>query len=539
MISARSNSSSALKAFLVLLNYHQYSIASGSSSSSSSSASSPPLSPPLIKPAAAVVTKTSALDTSTLMDVDREMLRMFGVSMEDGIVDDNGSASHLNEEITARRTIGSEREENQILSSSPTTTTAEKESQKRSENDVETSGGEEWWRDPFRLFESESTPPEEQGLEATLLEKKPKQTDLWVKKAKQSPSIVSSSDELRQTAEEKELPAHRARGGKEDNQGVTSITKDKLKVNIDVANGIDTLELQKVSSSALQPVSKEKLYLPTISPKTFTMPILIPLAMSKFKSAIPFTKYFLFIAMAQVAWSWVKDVPQIVHRWTSANTTTLKLPSSGKEDVETKDEGITADSSPEGLSVEEIESLQKLGFHQYPVDTNSNKEYQEREHVDDVVANGEVETEGTVETQKQGLFNRFVGRGRGRVSKNELKEELHKWKRRAQKAESEAESLQHEWSVCIQQLQEANAEKTRLQSTNKYLKEQLRDNQRTTDDVLKRERQKANDEIMRIREAMVEVLDRERKLIRDHMLTASKEVRAAILAAEDDKYIAL
>lgn len=156
---------------------------------------------------------------------------------------------------------------------------------------------------------------------------------------------------------------------------------------------------------------------------------------------------------------------------------------------------------------------------------------------DDVIPTGEVVTEKKMEHPPKGLLNRFVRGGQGRVSKTELKEELHKWKRRAQKAESEAESLQHEWSVCIQQLQEANAEKIRLQSTNKYLKEQLRDTQRTTDEILKRERQKANDEIMRIREAMVEVLDRERKLIRDHMLTASKEVRAAILAAEDDKYV--
>jgi ElaB/YqjD/DUF883 family membrane-anchored ribosome-binding protein len=213
----------------------------------------------------------------------------------------------------------------------------------------------------------------------------------------------------------------------------------------------------------------------------------------------------------------------------------------GKEDGESiMNKDISEESSSiEGLSLEEIESLEKLGFHQYPVDTNNGKvEFQEMAQMDhDVIPTSEVNTEKKMENPPKGLFNRFVRGGQGRVSKTELKEELHKWKRRAQKAESEAESLQQEWSVCIQQLQEANSEKIRLQSTNKYLKEQLRDTQRTTDEIMKRERQKANDEIMRIREAMVEVLDRERKLIRDHMLTASKEVRAAILAAEDDKYV--
>jgi len=510
----------ALKAFLVVW-YYQLSSATSSSSSSSSS----PISSPIIKPAAAVVTttRTSALDTSSLMDVDREMLRMFGVSTDDDNVvvdEDEGDSFRQKDTPTASRATGAQTEEQYKPSLSP--------------DESETSEGDEWWRDPFRLFESENAPPKEQGLEGGLLDKKKsKGTDLRGKKTNLNPAAVPSSGLEKSEA-------------MKDHLGGTLPPKDTIQRADTKENHHyrDSLKLPKASSSsALTPVSRDKVYLPSISSKAFTVPILIPLAaLSKFKSAIPFTKYILFVAMAQVAWSWVKDVPQAVYRWTSSNSTTsLTLMAPGKEDGESiMNKDISEEStSIEGLSLEEIESLEKLGFHQYPVDANNGKdEFQERAQMDDdVIPTGEVVTEKKMEHPPKGLLNRFVRGGQGRVSKTELKEELHKWKRRAQKAESEAESLQHEWSVCIQQLQEANAEKIRLQSTNKYLKEQLRDTQRTTDEILKRERQKANDEIMRIREAMVEVLDRERKLIRDHMLTASKEVRAAILAAEDDKYV--
>jgi ElaB/YqjD/DUF883 family membrane-anchored ribosome-binding protein len=423
------------------------------------------------------------------MDVDREMLRMFGVSMDDGNVVVDEEDSFRQKEITASIATGAQTEEQYKPSLSP--------------NESETSEGDEWWRDPFRLFESENAPPKEQGLEGGLLDKKEsKGTDPRGEKTNLNSAAVPSSD-----LEKSEAIMKDYLGG--------TLPPKAAKQRADTKENHyyrDSLKLPKASSSsALTPVSRDKVYLPSISSKAFTVPILIPLAaLSKFKSAIPFTKYILFVAMAQVAWSWVKDVPQAVYRWTSSNSTTsLTLMAPGKEDGESiMNKDISEESSSiEGLSLE------------------------------DVIPTSEVNTEKKMENPPKGLFNRFVRGGQGRVSKTELKEELHKWKRRAQKAESEAESLQQEWSVCIQQLQEANSEKIRLQSTNKYLKEQLRDTQRTTDEIMKRERQKANDEIMRIREAMVEVLDRERKLIRDHMLTASKEVRAAILAAEDDKYV--
>jgi len=56
------------------------------------------------------------------------------------------------------------------------------------------SEGDEWWRDPFRLFESENAPPKEQGLEGGLLDKKKsKGTDLRGGKTNLNSAAVPSS----------------------------------------------------------------------------------------------------------------------------------------------------------------------------------------------------------------------------------------------------------------------------------------------------------------------------------------------------------
>lgn len=177
--------------------------------------------------------------------------------------------------------------------------------------------------------------------------------------------------------------------------------------------------------------------------------------------------------------------------------------------------------------------LRQLGFHQNKLDVENEVGQ------DEDGAKAEDQTEGETSSQKNG-FLQWVKRGRqGNASKRELKEEISRLKRRAQIAESEIETVQQEWALCVQQLEEANSKEQRLLSANKYLQERLRDSQKEMEGILKRERQKSNEEMARIREAMIEVLDRERKLIRDHMLSASKEVRAAMLVAEEERYASL
>jgi hypothetical protein len=53
-----------------------------------------------------------------------------------------------------------------------------------------------------------------------------------------------------------------------------------------------------------------------------------------------------------------------------------------------------------------------------------------------------------------------------------------------------------------------------LQSTTNYLKAQLRDNQEVMDRAVRAERRKARDELTKMKEAMLQVLQRERQELR-------------------------
>jgi hypothetical protein len=68
----------------------------------------------------------------------------------------------------------------------------------------------------------------------------------------------------------------------------------------------------------------------------------------------------------------------------------------------------------------------------------------------------------------------------------------------------------------------------RLASTTKQLREQLRESQQSLDSAVQVERRKANDELARVREAMVTVLERERRLMRVQVMKQAAEVRSLL-----------
>jgi len=67
-----------------------------------------------------------------------------------------------------------------------------------------------------------------------------------------------------------------------------------------------------------------------------------------------------------------------------------------------------------------------------------------------------------------------------------------------------------------------------LQETNRYLKTQIRDNQRDLHAVKEHERQKANDEIARMRDSMMSVLARERELMKAHIKKTSEKMKSLL-----------
>ncbi len=75
-----------------------------------------------------------------------------------------------------------------------------------------------------------------------------------------------------------------------------------------------------------------------------------------------------------------------------------------------------------------------------------------------------------------------------------------------------------------------------MSKTNNYLKNQLADNKRILERAVNVERQKTNTELTRLREQMVEVLERERRMMKAQLVKSSTEMRAMIDDSMENEY---
>lgn len=85
----------------------------------------------------------------------------------------------------------------------------------------------------------------------------------------------------------------------------------------------------------------------------------------------------------------------------------------------------------------------------------------------------------------------------------------------------------------ILQMAKIQTHSTSLQSSMRYLKTQLRENQQEAEIAIVKERQKSENEMARVREALLKVLRHERNLMREQVRQMSSQVRA--LLKEDDE----
>jgi hypothetical protein len=60
------------------------------------------------------------------------------------------------------------------------------------------------------------------------------------------------------------------------------------------------------------------------------------------------------------------------------------------------------------------------------------------------------------------------------------------------------------------------------------LKAQLRDNEEMMDRAIRAERRKAKEELLRLKDAMLEVVERERQAMRDELIRQAEEVQALL-----------
>lgn len=89
------------------------------------------------------------------------------------------------------------------------------------------------------------------------------------------------------------------------------------------------------------------------------------------------------------------------------------------------------------------------------------------------------------------------------------------------------------------QVQEQHTEIKTLTTTTKYLKAQLRDNEEVQNKAIRAERRKAKEELARMKGAMVAILDKERKAMREELKRQTNELRGLLKEAmTDGDYVA-
>jgi hypothetical protein len=81
-------------------------------------------------------------------------------------------------------------------------------------------------------------------------------------------------------------------------------------------------------------------------------------------------------------------------------------------------------------------------------------------------------------------------------------------------------------------LQETQTELANLQSSTNYLKAQIRDNQEVLERAIRSERRRAREELTKMKEAMLQVLQRERQELRSKMMKQTAEVQALLKERE-------
>ena len=109
-----------------------------------------------------------------------------------------------------------------------------------------------------------------------------------------------------------------------------------------------------------------------------------------------------------------------------------------------------------------------------------------------------------------------------------LMEQVDELTERCQLAERQKAAVEGEYERTSWQLQEAQSELSSLKQTTRYLQAQLRDNEEMLQRVVKTERRKAKDELVRMKEAMLKVVEREREAMRDEFIKQAGELEEMI-----------
>uniref|UniRef100_A0A7S0GN84 Uncharacterized protein n=1 Tax=Proboscia inermis TaxID=420281 RepID=A0A7S0GN84_9STRA len=111
----------------------------------------------------------------------------------------------------------------------------------------------------------------------------------------------------------------------------------------------------------------------------------------------------------------------------------------------------------------------------------------------------------------------------------ETLEEMNMWKEKCEIYEKDHGALEEDYSDVSQKLHASVENLVSTQHTNRYLKKQLRSIHEEAMSAITLERQNSQNQLKSVRDSMVDVLERERSLMKAQLLRTSEEFRAMML----------
>ena len=154
---------------------------------------------------------------------------------------------------------------------------------------------------------------------------------------------------------------------------------------------------------------------------------------------------------------------------------------------------------------------------------------EEEEDYDDLDELEQDEGDGAGESGKHG--GGWFGMGKsdkngGRLpSSRVLYDQLEDLKRQFEQAKEEKAMMESEYEKASWQLQETMAELNSLKTTTRHLKAQLADNEDMMARAIRGEKRKAKEELLRMKEAMIKVVEREREHMREEFMKQASELQ--------------
>ncbi len=115
-------------------------------------------------------------------------------------------------------------------------------------------------------------------------------------------------------------------------------------------------------------------------------------------------------------------------------------------------------------------------------------------------------------------------------------DEIEALRERSSVAEVARDKIESDYDEVLQRLKDAQTQLMEVTRTNTYLKNELRDNKNILERAISAERQKTNSELARVRDQMVAVLERERRIMRAQLMKSSEEVRSMIAHSDERDY---